>query len=63
MLFRRARAAAPGQHLERARNLLRQTMTPIIEIAISSGFGSAAAFSRAYRAHFGVSPSKDRADD
>ena len=26
------------------------------------GFGSAAAFSRAYRSHFGLSPSQDRAE-
>ena len=66
-LFRRDLKTTPGAYyarlkLERARNLLRQTMTPIIEIAISSGFGSAAAFSRAYRAQFGISPSRDRAD-
>ncbi len=66
-LFHRNLETTPGAYyarlkLARARSLLRQTMAPIIEIAISSGFGSAAAFSRAYRGHFGISPSKDRAD-
>lgn len=46
--------------LQKARHLLLQTEMPITEIAFASGFKSSGHFSRAYRAHFGESPGKQR---
>jgi len=43
-----------------ARNMLRSSDLTIGTIAEECGFGSLEALSRAYRRHFGVSPSKDR---
>jgi len=66
-LFRRDLKCGPARYysrlrLERARNLLRQTSSPVIEIAVGCGFASAASFSRAYSEAFGLSPSRDRRD-
>lgn len=49
-----------GVRLDRARELLRQTDMGILDVGVACGFGSAAQFSRAYRAHFGRSPKDDR---
>ena len=46
--------------LERARHLLRQTSMGVIEVGLACGFGSASAFSRAYRQHYATAPSADR---
>ena len=46
--------------LERARHLLRQTSMGVIEVGLACGFGSASAFSRAYRRQFTIAPSDDR---
>ncbi|MEL6793812.1 MAG: helix-turn-helix domain-containing protein, partial [Pseudomonadota bacterium] len=46
--------------LDRARGLVTQTEMPLMEVAIASGFRSHVAFSRAYRARFGLSPRADR---
>lgn len=55
----------PGHHyldlrLRRARLLLHQTSLPIVDVAVASGFVSASHFARAYREHFGHSPSFER---
>jgi transcriptional regulator GlxA family with amidase domain len=50
-----------GVQLDRARQLLRQSAMPIVEVAVASGFASASHFSRAYKAAFGLSPRQDRA--
>lgn len=42
--------------LEKARTLLRETDLPAGQIALDTGFGDAAHFSRAFRAVYGVSP-------
>lgn len=47
--------------LQRARRLLTQTATPIVEIAALCGFVSAAHFSRCYRKYIGVAPRYQRA--
>ncbi len=47
--------------LERARHLLRYGDLPINEIAVACGFGSAAYFTRAYRARYGEAPGAERA--
>ena len=64
-LFKKDLGVSPGTHyrtlrLERARALLLQTDMAVIDIAFASGFSSASVFSRAYGAHFGLSPREDR---
>jgi AraC family carnitine catabolism transcriptional activator len=49
-----------GLRLSRARHLLRQSSMDVIEIGLACGFGSASAFSRAYRRQFALAPSHDR---
>ena len=44
--------------LTRARELLRAGAGNVSEVAYAVGFGSLAAFSRAYRSHFGIPPSQ-----
>ncbi|MGA9028587.1 MAG: GlxA family transcriptional regulator [Steroidobacteraceae bacterium] len=46
--------------LSRARALLRQTINPVIGIALECGFGSTSHFYHAYKREFGVSPTQDR---
>lgn len=46
--------------LDRARQLLKQTSLPIIEIAAVCGFISTPHFSRCYRKYMGVSPREER---
>lgn len=67
-LFREHTGLAPTDfyrdlRLRYARNLLRQTPTKVIDVALASGFGSHSHFSKVYREHFGVSPLKDRHND
>jgi AraC family carnitine catabolism transcriptional activator len=64
-LFQRHFRVAPQRYyldlrLQRARALLRYTDMPVVEIAVACGFGSAAHFSRSYRAWAGTPPSADR---
>lgn len=42
--------------LARARQLMRETTLPLMEIAVATGFGSASQFSRAFRRAFGAAP-------
>ncbi len=46
--------------LDRARGLVTQTEMAMSQIALASGFASQVHFSRAYRARFGLPPSRDR---
>lgn len=64
-LFRDHTRASPSGYyrdirLDRARGLVTQTEMPIAEVALASGFASPIHFSRAYRARFGLPPSRDR---
>jgi transcriptional regulator GlxA family with amidase domain len=64
-LFRTHLGRSIGAHylalrLEHARRLLRQTTLSVLETALACGFASAAHFSRAYRARFGVAPRMER---
>jgi transcriptional regulator GlxA family with amidase domain len=64
-LFESWLGVAPAQYyvrvrLDRARALLRHSSMPIFDAAVACGFTSASHFSRAYRGHFGCSPSADR---
>jgi transcriptional regulator GlxA family with amidase domain len=47
--------------LERARQLLRETTLPILDVAVATGFGSSSQFARAYGRAFGETPSHARA--
>jgi transcriptional regulator GlxA family with amidase domain len=64
-LFHRHFSMAPRRYyldlrLQRARALLQYTDMPVVEIAVASGFGSAAHFSRSYHAWTGKAPSSER---
>jgi AraC family transcriptional regulator len=48
------------RRIEHAQELLRQTTAPIVDIAMQSGFGDQAAFSRTFRQVVGVSPGRWR---
>ncbi|QYX58167.1 GlxA family transcriptional regulator [Roseovarius sp. SCSIO 43702] len=64
-LFRRYVRVSPQVYyrdirLDRARGLVTQTEMPIAEVALASGFASPVYFGRAYKARFGLAPSRDR---
>ena len=46
--------------LERARQLLRETTLPVLDVALATGFASASQFARAYAKAFGEPPSRTR---
>ena len=46
--------------LERARQLLRETTLPVLDVALATGFASASQFARAYGKAFGEPPSQTR---
>ena len=46
--------------LARARALLRQTVDPILEVAVECGFSSTSHFSHAYKRAFGIPPTEER---
>lgn len=49
-----------SMRLERARQLLRETTLPVLDVAIATGFTSSSQFARAYRRRFGEPPSHTR---
>ena len=49
------------QRLARAAFRLRETSSPVTEIALESGYATASAFTRAFAAHYGLTPSAIRA--
>ena len=64
-LFLRHLSLTPGRYymrlrLERARELLRQTNMPILDVAIATGFTSHSYFAQSYRLQFGRPPSEER---
>lgn len=64
-LFHRHLGSGPQRYYSKlrlleARRLVLQTSQPMLAIALACGFESAAAFSRAYRRHFGRAPRDDR---
>lgn len=64
-LFLRHLSMTPGRYymrlrLERARELLRQTNLPILDVAIATGFTSHSYFAQSYRLQFGRPPSEER---
>lgn len=66
-LFQRHLHCSPSRYylklrLTRARQLLKQTPLPIIEIASACGFVSTPHFSKCYREYFGTPPREDRGE-
>lgn len=64
-LFLRHLSMTPGRYymrlrLERARELLRQTNMPILDVAIATGFTSHSYFAQSYRQQFDRPPSEER---
>ncbi|MBW5800905.1 GlxA family transcriptional regulator [Halomonas elongata] len=64
-LFKKYLQAVPSRYylnlrLQQARRLLRESDRPAGEIALQTGFSSAAHFSTAYRNHFGMTPREER---
>jgi AraC family transcriptional regulator, glycine betaine-responsive activator len=64
-LFREQIGASPkafylNLRLARARTLLRQTINPILAVAVECGFGSTSHFSHAYKRVFGIAPTDER---
>jgi len=64
-LFKKYLKSVPSRYyldlrLQRARRLLRESDRPAGEIALQTGFSSAAHFSTAYRNHFGMTPREER---
>ncbi|MCV6586778.1 MAG: GlxA family transcriptional regulator [Marinibacterium sp.] len=47
--------------LERARNLLLQTESSVMDVSLACGFESSGHFSRVYKAAFGIAPTQQRA--
>ena len=48
--------------MNEAKRLLRETLAPVKEIAVRSGYGSAIAFHRAFHASHGMTPRACRLD-
>jgi transcriptional regulator GlxA family with amidase domain len=46
--------------LQRARQLLRETALPVLDVAVATGFSSSSQFARAYRRAFGQAPHRTR---
>jgi AraC family transcriptional regulator, glycine betaine-responsive activator len=64
-LFREQIGASPKAfymrlRLARARTLLRQTIDPILAVAVECGFRSTSHFSHAYKRAFGIAPTDER---
>jgi transcriptional regulator GlxA family with amidase domain len=64
-LFREQIGASPKTfylklRLARARTLLRQTIHPILAVALECGFGSSSHFCHAYKRVYGIAPSDER---
>jgi transcriptional regulator GlxA family with amidase domain len=49
-----------SMRLDRARQLLRETTLPVLDVAIATGFSSSSQFARAYKRTFGEPPSRTR---
>lgn len=66
--FKKSTGYAPSHYfirlrMERARQLLRETRRPVIEIALEVGYTSASHFSQVFRREVGVTPREYRGDN
>ncbi|PIE15227.1 MAG: AraC family transcriptional regulator [Rhodobacterales bacterium] len=64
-LFRRYLNRSPKRYymalrLQKARNLLMQTDMSVINVALACGFASPSHFSKCYRAHYSITPYRER---
>ncbi|WP_289036069.1 GlxA family transcriptional regulator [uncultured Roseibium sp.] len=64
-LFRRHFNCTPGQYylrlrLETARDLLRRTGRPVLDVALACGFASTSHFTKCYRERFSCTPTEER---
>ena len=64
-MFKQSTHMSPHQYvlqrrLQQARDLIRSSNEPIIDIALQCGFGNASHFSRRFKQHFGILPSQLR---
>lgn len=64
-LFRRHFDCTPGQYylklrLETARDLLRRTNRPVLDVAIACGFASTSHFTKCYRERYNCTPTEER---
>ena len=64
-MFKQSTHMSPHQYvlqrrLQQARDLIRSSDKPIIDIALQCGFGNASHFSRRFKQHFGFLPSQLR---
>ncbi|MCC4246988.1 GlxA family transcriptional regulator [Stappia indica] len=64
-LFRRHFDCTPGQYylklrLETARDLLRRTNRPVLDVAIACGFASTSHFTKCYRERYSCTPTEER---
>ncbi|MEJ8476101.1 GlxA family transcriptional regulator [Roseibium algae] len=64
-LFRRHFDCTPGQYylrlrLDTARDLLRRTGRPVLDVALACGFASTSHFTKCYRERFGFTPTEER---
>jgi len=64
-LFRRHFNCTPGQYylrlrLETARDLLRRTSRPVLDVALACGFASTSHFTKCYRERFMCTPTEER---
>lgn len=64
-LFRRHFDCTPGQYylrlrLENARDLLRRTSRPVLDVAIACGFASTSHFTKCFRERYGCTPTEER---
>ncbi|MBY4675383.1 GlxA family transcriptional regulator [Marinobacterium sp. CAU 1594] len=64
-LFKKHLQTVPSKHylelrLEHARQLLRQSDKPVLQVGLACGFSSASYFSTAYRNHYGITPREER---
>jgi transcriptional regulator GlxA family with amidase domain len=64
-LFKKHLQTVPSKYylelrLEQARQMLRQSDKPALQVGLACGFSSASYFSTAYRNHYGVTPREER---
>lgn len=64
-LFKKHLQTVPSKYylelrLEKARQMLRRSDKPVLQVGLACGFSSASYFSTAYRNHYGLTPREER---
>ena len=60
LLYNKSRLVYKNGHINEARFMLIGTELPVTQVGQACGFENPSAFARAYKAHFGFSPSQRR---